>query len=96
MKKTSMIKAMLGVFNSYGIALTGKKKHAHFYHQLRMDKVYVFGLVYELENLAGVAIEEDWGGISTPSELMSRLLRPEAWAAASSLPVTDNEVPVMV
>ena len=91
-----MLKAILTVFSAYGITLTGKNKHAHFYDQLGMDKIYVFGLIYELENLVDVHIEEDWGLISTPWELISKLVHPEARAAGSGLPVSDDKVPVMV
>jgi hypothetical protein len=96
MQKTIMLKAILAVFSSYGIALTGKRKHAHFYDQLGMDKVYVYGLVYELENLVGAAIEEDWGCIDTPWELICKLSESVADAEASGLPVADDKVPVVV
>ncbi len=91
-----MLKAILAVFSSYGIALTGKRKHAHFYHQLRMDRVYIFGLIFELEILVGVTLEEDWETIQTPSDLISRLWASMGEKTSLALPIADDKVPVMV
>jgi D-alanine-D-alanine ligase-like ATP-grasp enzyme len=49
MNKITELKKAIGVFHTYGIPLTGKGKNAHFYQHLNMDKVFVNGLIYELE-----------------------------------------------
>lgn len=45
----SLIKKILGVLNKYGIQTTGSKKYDHFYKDLNIDKVFVDGLIYEVE-----------------------------------------------
>lgn len=45
----SSIKKILGVLNKYGIQITGKRKYDHFYEDLNIDKVFVDGLIYEVE-----------------------------------------------
>lgn len=66
----------IGVFRSYGIPLTGKKKSANFYNDLRMDKIFVSGLIFELEYELKKELEDDKiARIQTPSELISSLLQ---------------------
>jgi len=66
----------IGVFQSYGIPLTGKKKAANFYNDLRMDKIFVSGLIFELEyELKKELEEEKIARIQTPSELINSLLQ---------------------
>ncbi|WP_114749022.1 acyl carrier protein [Pleomorphovibrio marinus] len=90
-----MLKAIISLFGAYGIVLTGRKKHAHFHYQLGMDNIYVYGLIYELENLTGVAIEGDWDQLCTPAVLV-QCLAERYVPTPSGLPVSDDQVPVMV
>ena len=45
----SSIKRILGVLKKYGIQITGKRKYDHFYEDLNIDKVFVDGLIFEVE-----------------------------------------------
>lgn len=75
MKTITNMKKAIGVFRTYGIPLTGKKKQAHFYRELQMDKIFVNGLVYELENeLDRVLTDDTATRVETPSELLEELL----------------------
>ncbi|WP_163382374.1 acyl carrier protein [Cyclobacterium sp. SYSU L10401] len=76
MKNITAMRKAIGVFQSYGIPLTGKKKAANFYNDLRMDKIFVAGLIFELEyELKREVEEEKVAHIQTPSELINTLLK---------------------
>ncbi|MCU0400016.1 MAG: acyl carrier protein [Algoriphagus sp.] len=71
----SQLKKAVEVFHSYGITLTGKRKHAHFIEQLNMDPVFVNGLIFELEyNLKVFLQDELLGKACTPKEVIQLLL----------------------
>jgi hypothetical protein len=75
MNRISNMKKAIGVFRSYGIPLSGKQKSANFYKELHMDKVYVDGLIFELElELNKILQEEKIALLETPSELLQELL----------------------
>jgi acyl carrier protein len=75
MNKISNMKKAIGVFRSYGIPLSGKNKSANFYKELRMDRVFVDGLIFELEfELNKIIKEEKIALLETPSELLHELL----------------------
>lgn len=75
MNKFTNMKKAIGVFRSYGIPLSGKNKSANFYNELNMDKVFVDGLIFELEyELNKILEEEKIGRLETPSELLQELL----------------------
>jgi acyl carrier protein len=75
MNKFSNMKKAIGVFRSYGIPLSGKQKSANFYKELHMDKVYVDGLIFELElELNKILKEEKIAQLETPSDLLQELL----------------------
>ncbi|WP_194776984.1 acyl carrier protein [Pararhodonellum marinum] len=75
MNQIANIKKAIGIFKSYGIPLTGKQKSANFYQELRMDRVYVSGLIFELElELERQLEDEKVAAVQTPSELFHYLL----------------------
>jgi len=75
MKTITNMKKAIGVFNTYGIPLTGKRKSANFYRELQMDKMFVDGLIFELEYELKRELEDDKvSKIETPSELIGHLL----------------------
>jgi acyl carrier protein len=75
MKNISALKKTICIFKSYGIPLTGKRKSANFYKELNMDKIYVSGLVFELEYcLDKVLADEKANRVETPSELIGYLM----------------------
>lgn len=76
MNNIAALRKTIGVFQSYGIPLTGKKKGVNFYDDLRMDKIFVSGLIYELESELNKELEDDTAArIQTPSELIYTLLQ---------------------
>ncbi|MFC4870629.1 acyl carrier protein [Negadavirga shengliensis] len=76
MKNFAALRKAIEVFRSYGIPLTGKKKAANFYNDLRMDKIFVSGLIYELEHELKTELEDEKiARIQTPSELINTLLK---------------------
>ncbi len=76
MKNITALRKTIQVFKSYGITLTGRKKGANFYRDLRMDKIFVSGLIFELEyELKKELEDEKVAKIQTPSELINTLLK---------------------
>jgi acyl carrier protein len=76
MKNITALRKTIGIFQSYGIPLTGKQKGAKFYNDLNMDKVFVSGLIYELEYELKKELEDEMAArIQTPSELIYSLLQ---------------------
>ena len=68
-------KKAIGVFNSYGIPLTGNRKNANFYKELKMDRMFVDGLIFELEFQLKKELEVDQiFKLQSPSELLSVLI----------------------
>ncbi|MFD2202894.1 acyl carrier protein [Shivajiella indica] len=68
-------KKAIGVFNSYGIPLTGKRKNANFYNELKMDSIYVDGLIFELEYQLNKELAADQiSKVQSPSELLAVLI----------------------
>ena len=55
--KISSIKTILDILKKYGIQVMGKRKYDHFYHDLNIDKVFVDGLIFEVE----YALEKELG-----------------------------------
>ncbi|WP_373524422.1 acyl carrier protein [Aquiflexum sp.] len=75
MKTITNMKKAISVFNTYGIPLTGKRKSANFYRELQMDKMFVDGLIFELEYELKRELEDEKASkIETPSELIQHLL----------------------
>jgi hypothetical protein len=68
-------KRAIGIFNSYGTPLTGNRKNANFYEELKMDKIFVDGLIFELEYQLNKELEVDQiTTLQSPSELLSALI----------------------
>lgn len=75
MKGYTELKKISRVFHDYGIVLTGKRKYDRFDRDLRMDKVFVMGLIFELEyqlkkQIADDKVEE----VNAPVELIEMLM----------------------
>lgn len=72
MKNISNFKTIINVFQHYGIALTGKRKFANFYSGLRMERVFVEGLIFELEYSLKTDLEESQVKVvQTPEQLIN-------------------------
>ncbi len=74
MKNITEIKKAIGIFRTYGIPLTGKRKAADFYRELQMDKVFVDGLIFELELELKKEVESaKLEKVNSPSDLLECL-----------------------
>ncbi|MFC4872824.1 acyl carrier protein [Negadavirga shengliensis] len=71
MNKVTVFRNIIVLFNSYGISLFGNRKRLDFCDQLRMDKIFVYGLIFELECLLRIRLEEDWESFQTPETLIN-------------------------
>ncbi|MFC4873164.1 acyl carrier protein [Negadavirga shengliensis] len=66
---------MIEVFRLYGIQTIGKKKFASFYSDLKMDKIYVQGLIYELELTVNRQISDTQAAtVESPAQLIEILV----------------------
>ncbi|RAI91514.1 acyl carrier protein [Algoriphagus yeomjeoni] len=75
MGKYSQLRKITQVFSEYGIVLTGQRKHDHFLFDLRMDKIFLNGLIYELEYALNIELEDKKViNIDAPSQLIALLL----------------------
>jgi acyl carrier protein len=75
MTKLGKKKKAIEVFQTYGIHLTGQRKKADFYNELKMDKVFVDGLIFELEMGLGKELpDEKLPELTNPQKLLQELL----------------------
>lgn len=75
MGKYSQLRKITQVFSEYGIVLTGVRKHDHFLFDLRMDKIFLNGLIYELEYALNIELDDHKVmNVDAPSQLIALLL----------------------
>ncbi|WP_026953221.1 hypothetical protein [Algoriphagus mannitolivorans] len=75
MKHVKELRKISKVFQQYGIQLTGKRKFASFEGDLKMDKIFVNGLIYELEfELRKELDDEKVSGIQAPAQVIELLI----------------------
>ncbi|MEP1085300.1 acyl carrier protein [Algoriphagus sp.] len=75
MKNFTDLRKITKVFQQYGIDISGKGKYASFEKDLRMDKVFVSGLIFELEYELHRELEDDKvAGITTPTQVIELLM----------------------
>lgn len=75
MKNYTDLRKISKVFHQYGIDLTGKRKYASFTGDLRMDQVFVDGLIFELEYELRKQIEDDKvEGVQAPAQIIELLM----------------------
>lgn len=68
------IRQLIELFESYGIELTGAKKFKNFYDQLKMDEIYVHGLIFEVECLLQKEINCNWSELACPRDVIEKAL----------------------
>ncbi|EON76444.1 hypothetical protein ADIS_2894 [Lunatimonas lonarensis] len=68
------IRQLIQLFHSYGIQLTGRKKLRRFQDQLKMDEIFVHGLIFEVEYLLQKEIEGNWEDLNCPKDVIERAL----------------------
>ena len=74
MTKLGQKKKAIAVFQTYGIHLTGQRKKADFFKELNMDKVFVDGLIFELEMGLGKGLPDDkLTELTNPQKLLHEL-----------------------
>ncbi|KEO74143.1 hypothetical protein [Anditalea andensis] len=75
MNVISTYKRIITVFQQYGIKTTGIKKFATFYNDLKMDPVFVMGLIFELELVAKRELVDDQiAMVDSPAQLVTLLI----------------------
>lgn len=78
MKTTNFrkIKAMIEVMGKYGISPISKVKKSDFVKDMGFDKVYLGGLIYDVEDALNVQLkEEEVNLIHCPDELIHSMLK---------------------
>lgn len=75
MKKYRKLRKISEVFKTYGIKLTGGRKYDHFVRDLRMDRIFVSGLIFELEYELQKQIEDEkLVEIHAPAQVIALLI----------------------
>lgn len=75
MKNYTDLRKISKVFQQYGIDIRGKRKYASFETDLRMDKVFVSGLIFELEYELSRELEDDKiAHITAPAQVIELLM----------------------
>jgi acyl carrier protein len=75
MKNYSDLRKISKVFHQYGIDLTGKRKYASFETDLKMDRVFVSGLIFELEYELRKQIADDKvEAVQAPAQIIKLLM----------------------
>lgn len=59
MKGLTIVKKLSKVFESYGIRLNGKQGNLHLKNDLKMDEVFINGLIFELEYVSKKNLDKD-------------------------------------
>lgn len=63
------------MFHQYGIRLTGERKFDNLYHDLKMEPVFVMGLIFELELVSQVYLkDEEVYSFQEPVQIIYKLL----------------------
>ena len=75
MNNIANLRKISKVFHQYGIDLTGKGKYASFEGDLQMDKVFVSGLIFELEyELRKELEDEKVAHVQAPAQIIELLM----------------------
>lgn len=75
MKNYSKMRKIIVVFNQYGINLSGKRKFVNLYDDLKMDQIFVLGLIYELELVTKRCMkDEDAYKVKAPAQIIELLI----------------------
>lgn len=75
MKNYTSLRKIVDVFHLYGISLTGKRKFVNLYTDLHMQRIFVSGLIFELELASNGQLNDDEvRSFTTPAQIVSRLI----------------------
>ena len=76
MKKYTKIKAIVEVMGQYGIAPVAKVRDADFVQDLGFDKIFLNGLIFDVENVLQMELEEDVvNAMQKPKDLIQHFLQ---------------------
>ncbi len=75
MKKFTLLRKITNVFHVYGISLLGQRKHVNIYKDLKMEQLFVIGLIFELELVCHKELlEADVFAVQTPVHIIQKLI----------------------
>ena len=75
MNKYIHLRKITEVFHIYGISLAGKRRHINLYHDLKMQHLFVVGLIFELELVSQKEIEDiHLSSVETPYQIIEKLV----------------------
>ena len=76
MKNYTRLKAIVEVFGQYGIAPVAKVRQADFVKDLGFDKVFLNGLIFDVENVLHMELDEEIvQSLRKPEDLMQYFLQ---------------------
>ncbi|UCS94878.1 hypothetical protein KZP23_07665 [Echinicola marina] len=72
----SKLKTIIQVMGKYGIAPISKQKRSNFVEDMGFDKVFLDGLIYDVEDALKVELQEDVArSLRSPAELINHMLQ---------------------
>jgi acyl carrier protein len=73
-KNYQQMRKMIIVFHQYGITLLGQRKFDNLYQDLNMDTIFVLGLIYELELVTQIELnDEEVYSLQAPAQIINKL-----------------------
>ncbi|MBK6265511.1 acyl carrier protein [Marivirga sp. S37H4] len=75
MKKYILLRKIVRIFHLYGISLLGNRKHVNLYHDLKMEQLFVMGLIFELELACQKDMQDAHAfAVQTPIQIIEKLI----------------------
>ncbi|WP_236613207.1 MULTISPECIES: acyl carrier protein [Rhodonellum] len=75
MNNYTQLRKIIQVFHQYGIHLFGKRKFDNLYHDLKMEPIFVMGLIFELELASTMQLnDEDAYSAQVPAQIIQKLI----------------------
>jgi len=76
MNNYTKLKAIVAVLGQYGIAPVAKVRQADFVEDLGFDKVFLNGLIFDVENVLHMELEEEIvNSLRKPEDLIQHFLQ---------------------
>lgn len=76
MERYSKLRKIIGVFHLYKITLLGRRKYGNFYKDLKVDQVFVLGLIFDLELVTKNQLnDEDAYSAQVPAYIIEKLIK---------------------
>ncbi|GAA5033502.1 hypothetical protein GCM10011506_25860 [Marivirga lumbricoides] len=75
MNKYIQLRKIAEVFHIYGISLAGKNRHINLYNDLKMQHLFVVGLIFELELVSQKELDDiHVSSVETPCQIIEKLV----------------------